>query len=184
MNSDSKKVIVICGMKGAGKSFFASKLQERGIICFDTDRQILLDNPYFQSVRELYQRIGEKLFRQAELQALQSVFESIESSDEKHFCIAAGGGLAANPDGMELISSMKQKLPIRTAYLRQDKQILYQRATEKGLPAYLNHSDSQSQFFSITQERDLTYLNFCDFVIELKECRSSEETEDLLFSFF
>lgn len=189
MNSESveepKKTLILCGMKGAGKSFYAGRLAAHGIKCFDSDRAILLSSP-FPSIRELYLASGEQKFRQLECAALRSIFSDIAKSPFKRFCIATGGGLADNAAALNLINRKRssKRLAITAVCLAPDEQTLWQRASSIGLPGYLHGTDSKEQFLAIAKKRKNAYLNFCDFVIQLPDYGSEEETVERLLRLF
>jgi len=103
-----KRHVVLIGLPGAGKSA-AGRLAARALGCpfCDLDDRIVADTG--MTIAELFERLGEPAFRDAERSALDHALA------EPPQLIAAGGGWAAQPGNLE-----RSRDRAVTVYLRCD----------------------------------------------------------------
>lgn len=74
----SPRVVFLCGLKNCGKTTIAKEVSSlSNCIWFDSDEEILTNNPQYETCRALYKERGEKIFREEELKAVISIIEKI-----------------------------------------------------------------------------------------------------------
>lgn len=180
------KGLVLCGMKGCGKTFYLEKLKQRNIDGFDTDEFLLEGCPGCSSIREVYQTLGRKKFRQEESDAIQHIFNLVEGHGFDRYAIATGGGLAENPAALSVIENSRRKksFTFTTVFLDVPAEVLLERVRSKGVPAFIDPAHFEEQFLTLTNVRRKLYSNFCDFMIEWESCGESDKVTDQLLSLF
>lgn len=90
--------IVLCGFMGCGKSSVGFRLARlTGYRFVDMDREI--EQHMGMSVKEIFERYGEKEFRMAETRVAKAL------SQKNKLVIATGGGTVMNPENVEAIHS-------------------------------------------------------------------------------
>ena len=98
-----KRNIILIGTMGSGKSHLGRNLAEaKGWQFVDTDR--LLERRYNLPIAEIYEKLGEKMFRSAEREILKKVCMY-------HECIISVGGMYGRYDiysGMRILSVFGQ----------------------------------------------------------------------------
>ena len=84
-----KKNLVLIGMMGVGKSTLGKKVAEKlGLRFLDTDK--LIENKHLTKIREIFEKKGEKFFRNEE----ESI--ALQCLENKNSVIALGGGAFIN----------------------------------------------------------------------------------------
>ncbi|MDY4888664.1 MAG: shikimate kinase [Sphaerochaetaceae bacterium] len=178
MTSDDRHTIVLCGMKGSGKTHFGRILQQRGLSFIDSDEAMLAASNEALGIGHLYRTLKAPGFRELEYETLKRIISKAEAESETRFCISTGGGLADNIPAMNLIA----KFSSRKIYLKQKSDILFQRACANGIPAYLSQINPERQFLVIAEQRNKVYSSFCDYVIQLYDYRNDEDIVSKLTS--
>ena len=152
--------IVITGPKGAGKSTTGSALAERiGLEATETDA--VLESLYEaehgvkKTCREIYLEHGNGVFRDFERRAV----EAVSASDWK--IVIIGGGAFMDPASRRLLRDNALIL-----YLVADTETLWARATENGLPPWLDVPDGQEKFAEEVAFRDEVMRPFADAIID------------------
>lgn len=140
--------IVLCGFKNCGKTtlgqYFAKKYHYQFV---DTDD--LLTNQHGCTVKELYQKLGEKGFRSAEEQAIADLEINQPS------IIATGGGAVLSQSNVKKLKSLGQII-----YLDVEYDLLVSRYTGDRCPEFFQHG--VDDFDSYYNERHGAYLNIAD----------------------
>lgn len=93
----SPRHVVLVGLMGSGKSSVGRRLAERtGRRFVDTDRAI--EDAHHQTVREMFDSVGEQEFRRRESVVLRHALDSPTSS-----VVAAGGGVVLSSENRNLL---------------------------------------------------------------------------------
>ena len=90
-------IIFLIGFMGSGKSTTGKKLARLlGFTFFDTDRDIT--EKMGMSVNEIFDRLGEEIFRENETRVLKELIS------RDNLVVSTGGGLPCHGDNMEIIN--------------------------------------------------------------------------------
>lgn len=136
----SPTVIFLCGLKNCGKTTIAKEVSSiSNCIWFDSDEEILTNNPQYETCRALYKERGEKIFREEELKAVISIIEKIEKpnklqSKNPAFLVSLGGGACDTKDILKLANEHG-----KLVYLYETEHVLFDRMSKLGMPAYLEN---------------------------------------------
>lgn len=163
--------IVITGPKGAGKTSVGELLAERLEVEFvDTDD--LIERLYLsrtgeeKSFREIYRDRGREYFRDLEKEAIRELAS-------KQWCVISTGGSALmNPESRRMLRPRAVWV-----YLDVTPDVLWERVSRDGIPAFLDDSDEPEEQFArrISRTRDVL-LPHCDAVVECEEETLAEVT--------
>lgn len=166
--------IVVFGPKGAGKSSVGSALATRlGLPVLDTDALIekldaTRNNGTARSCRDIFRSDGEEAFRALEREA------AAEAAKHDWSITITGGGLMMDPDSRRALRDDAILL-----YLFTNPDTLWERATEGGLPPWLEGDDGPAKFAAQNAHRDEVLRPFADIVFDTAE-NTPEEQADLL----
>lgn len=186
INTPSQKVVFLCGLKNCGKTSFAKELALYShVIWFDSDEEILKNNPQYESCRALYEARGEKTFREEEQKAVVSIIEKIEKiesqetqkDNKKAFIVSLGGGACDANDVLKLAKECG-----KLVYLYETEHVLFERMANLGLPAYLQEEQdtARKNFHKIYVRRNEIYSCFSNYVIQLPECTKDDVINKIL----
>jgi shikimate kinase len=90
--------IFLVGFMGCGKSTIGRMLaREQRCSYIDMDRQLVARHNL--SINEMFSKYGESFFRKSE----QEFLTEIVDRDEPMIVVATGGGVACNPDNMDMM---------------------------------------------------------------------------------
>ncbi len=142
----SPTVIFLCGLKNCGKTTIAKKVSSlSNCIWFDSDEEILTNNPQYETCRALYKERGEKIFREEELKAVISIIEKIEEIEKQNkqksknpaFLVSLGGGVCDTKEILKLANEHG-----KLVYLYETEHVLFDRMSKLGMPAYLENLEN------------------------------------------
>jgi shikimate kinase len=112
-------IIFLIGFMGSGKSTTGKKLAMRlGYAYLDTDSQIV--SKFGMSVNEIFDRLGEEKFRDAEFRLLNELIR------RKNIVVSTGGGFPCLGENMEIINRYGFSI-----YLKVSPSDLYQRLSTR-----------------------------------------------------
>jgi shikimate kinase len=155
--------LILCGFKGAGKSYFGKLLAERlGVPFIDTDR-LIEARTSGMSCREIAHAFGEEIFRRIESEV---IFELAHVRDS---VIALGGGSLLDKGNAEFL---KELGPI--IYLEVSREKLENRVLERGIPSFFDPADLEGSFQKMIETREPHFKEFSCMQIHL-DGRSDEE---------
>ncbi len=139
--------IFLIGMPGSGKSTIARYLAKQLDYQFvDLDQNIEKDALMF--IEEIFDKHGEKTFRELETSALKRVAKT------DCMVVACGGGIVINKDNKALMNGL-------TVYLDTDLEVIKKRLeTDYQRPLLLKKTLEQ-----LFDERYLKYQDFADVVV-------------------
>ena len=152
--------IVIMGPKGAGKSTLGAKLGKLlGLACVDTDA--LLEELHAErtgarlSCREIFQGLGEGAFRALERDAAK------KASERDYTIIITGGGLMMDPESRRLLRGGNILV-----WLHGEQNVLWERATRRGVPPWLEGEGGEKKFAEQTAHREEVLQPYADIVLD------------------
>ncbi len=140
-----RQTIVLVGMMGAGKTTVGRRLAPRiGLPFFDADSEI--EAAAGMSVSELFQRHGEKSFRDGEARVITRLL------DGPPHVLATGGGALTQEETRERIA--KDAISV---WLKADTQTLTRRATRRGVRPLLKEGDPAETLTRLMEQREAFY---------------------------
>ncbi len=165
--------IVIFGPKGAGKSSVGAALAEGlGLPVADTDRLIesidAAKHGSERSCREIFRNDGEAAFRALEREA------ALQAAAKDWNLVITGGGLMMDPEARRALRDGALMI-----YLHTEAETLWKRATEAGLPPWLEGEDGRAKFDAQTAHRDEVLRPFADIVFDTTEGTPEEQAAQL-----
>lgn len=138
--------IFLIGMPGSGKTTIANQLAKKiGYTYVDLDGMIEKDAHMF--IEEIFERYGEKKFRQLETDAIMKL-------PEGNLVVACGGGVVTVKENKELMDGIKFYLDTEIEVIKKRLETDYQRPLLK--------KTTLEQLFD---ERYFKYQDFADAVI-------------------
>ena len=152
--------IVLIGQKGSGKSTVGAALaKELGLPVVETDTLLedihAAEHKRRLTCREIYQKGGEKVFRQFEKKAADAA-----ASKDWHL-IVTGGGAFLNADSRRVLR--REALVL---LLTATPEVLWNRATERGVPPMFEGPEGRAKFDEQTRLREEIYTPFADVVLD------------------
>lgn len=158
------KKIILIGMKGCGKTTIGKLLAKKLNIDFiDSDLEIenlhKLKNNENLSFREIYKKYGEVYFNCLDRECLLSIYEK---SKNKNFVLACAGRTPLKKSNQEILVKMGEII-----YIKPDMQVLYERITKNGIPAFFPYQDNpRKSFEELIKQREPVYKKIADITIE------------------
>ena len=158
------KHIALIGFPNSGKSYLGEKLANRFAYPFiDTDEEMLRCHGG-NSVREVYQTIGETLFRREEERILREILRGPTS------IVATGGGAVLHPYNRVYLSAFS-----KIFYLCPPLGWFESQMDKHGLPLSFSSNDIEA----VLEERDPLYRGLADMVVTEEEWQESKILWDL-----
>lgn len=163
--------IVIFGPKGAGKTSLGNAISRlSGLSTYDTDD--IIETLYASkhgtnlSCREMVKNHGEPYFRSLEVEAAH------EAAQLDWCVVTTGGGLMMHPDSRRLLRNNAILV-----YIYAEPDVLWVRATARGIPPWLEGEDGPGKFLEQTSMREEVLLPYADILLD-----TTEDSPDLLAS--
>jgi shikimate kinase len=139
------KTIVLVGLMGAGKTAIGRMAaQELGVEFLDSDDEIVLAAN--MSIAEIFERDGERFFRQKESQIIERLL------DGPPCVLSTGGGAYMEAKNRALISEKGVAL-----WLRADLDLLWERVRHKDTRPLLHVPDPKAKLAELLAERTPYY---------------------------
>lgn len=155
-SADQSRTVALLGVKHSGKTSVGRILSLRtGIPFVDLDDELVKHSEY-SSAREIYTTIGRAGFHALEYRVLQGLSPSVNG-----LILATGGGIADNPDALELLSPQYIRI-----YLAEHVDVLYDRIIRGGLPPFLSPEQPELDFRQLFTRRDRIYRSASDIIID------------------
>ena len=150
-----KKMVVLVGLMGAGKSSIGNKLSDFLKVGFiDADNEI--EKAAGMTIVEIFEKFGEKYFRAGEKKVVSRLML------QKPQVLSSGGGAFISDDLRELIK--KHGFSI---WLKADYETLWPRVSGKKNRPLLNQVEPEKALKSLIKERNPIYSE-ADITIESK----------------
>lgn len=152
--------IILIGFASCGKSTVGrilANLLQRPFVDLDKEIEKLYESRYEKkrSCREIFARDGERQFAVLESEALTQL------TPHQPMVLATGGGAPVREKNDQLLSAMGAII-----YLEADPEIILQRMSRKGLPAFLRDDPSVEGIRKVIQQREQVYTRIADVQIE------------------
>jgi shikimate kinase len=154
--------IVLIGMMGAGKSSVGRSLHRRtGMAFLETD-EIVASN-LGMSIPQIFSTHGEKRFRQAETEALQTI------SKTKRAVIVTGGGIVLRKENVEILKRLGL-----IVWLDGDEEALFARAARTTDRPLLHTKNPRKPFSEIFHARKPLYAQIADIRLDTSQLTAEE----------
>ncbi|MES2677522.1 MAG: 3-dehydroquinate synthase [Pseudomonadota bacterium] len=141
-----KKIIVLTGMMGAGKTTIGSKLADKlGFYFIDSDQEI--EDAAGQSIADIFKNKGEKYFRQIEKDTVKGILNR-----DEQVVLSLGGGAFMDSEVRDLI---KQRAV--SVWLYADLETLLYRIAAKNTRPLLHNVDKRAALSDLIIKRYPTY---------------------------
>lgn len=148
--------LVFCGPKGSGKSSVADAYADRtGLPLIETDRLIEELHAQGMTCREIMRSAGETAFRELERQAAKRA-----ATHDWHI-IVTGGGTMMDPGSRRILRDANLLV-----YLTAHEDVLWTRATQDGVPPWLEGDDGQRRFAEQNAHRSEVLAPFADVTLD------------------
>ncbi len=152
--------IVLIGQKGSGKSTVGAALaKELGLPVLETDALLedihAVEHKRRLTCREIMKKGGEKVFREFERKAVAAA-----AAKDWHLIVTGGGAFLNSDTRREL---RREALIV---LLTASPDLLWTRATEKGVPPMFEGPEGREKFDEQTRLREEIYRPFADVVVD------------------
>lgn len=162
------KSIVLVGMMGAGKSSVGRLLQQRtGLARFDTDEMVAAK--LGASIPEIFARLGEGGFRDAETEALRSAMEKDPA------IVVTGGGIVLRAENVDLLRQMGT-----VVWLEAKEDTLFERASRRGTRPLLQTENPRAAFSEMLKTRGSFYERAADLRVDTTKLTHDEVAHMIL----
>jgi shikimate kinase len=158
-------------MMGAGKSSVGRCLCERTTLpLFDTDKMVA--SKFGMPISEIFSKHGENKFREAEMEALQSLAAS------EPVVIVTGGGIVMREENFDLLKRLGT-----VVWLDADQETLLKRASRTGNRPLLQHKNPKKAFTQMLRARLPLYTKVADIRIDTSVLTDEEVALAILSKF-
>jgi shikimate kinase len=163
--------IVLIGFMGSGKTSVAKLLSNKlNLNLYETDSEIL-KRTGFQSIKELFESLGEKKFRELESEIAK------ELHNANNLVISPGGGMIINKDNCNHLRNLATTVYLKTSFEVLKKRVLDQ--TNNNLETRPLFYDEASAF-RLFQKRLSAYENSCDCYVDTDTLTAEEVTNQIV----
>lgn len=160
--------LVVVGMPGSGKSRIGRMLaQVLGLPLRDTDQEI--ESAAGCSVAEIFERFGEKAFRDSEIRVMQRIL-----SDSAPCVVATGGGTLMNEGVADLVRDNAFSL-----WLRAEPDLILSRTVQQGGRPLLAGSDPEKILRDLMERRYPVYAK-ADLTVEVRDVPAEQTLYEVL----
>jgi shikimate kinase len=160
--------IVLIGMMGAGKSSVGRSLHRRtGMAFLETD-EIVASN-FGMSITQIFSTHGEKKFRKAETEALQTI------SRTKRAVIVTGGGIVLRKENVEILKGLGL-----IVWLDGGEEALFARASRTTARPLLQTKNPREAFSQIFYVRKSLYAQIADIRLDTSQLTAEEVAAAIL----
>jgi shikimate kinase len=155
-------------MMGAGKSSIGRSLHRRtGMAFLETD-QIVASN-FGMSIPQIFFTHGEKKFRKAETEALQTI------SSTKRAVVVTGGGIVLRKENIEILKRLGLIM-----WLDGDEEALFARVSRTTDRPLLQTKDPREAFSQIFHARKPLYAQIADIRLDTSQLTAEEVATAIL----
>lgn len=147
--------VIMIGFMGCGKSSVGRKLAGLlAVPCLDTDA--LIEEQEKMTIREIFTRMGQAYFRDAETRAVRSL-----TGREGRYVLSVGGGLPLRAENREILRKLGT-----VVYLKASVQTLAERlARDTTRPLLQGEEPLEEKITRILSEREALYEEACSHVV-------------------
>jgi shikimate kinase len=167
--------IILIGFKGSGKSLIGRALAEKLKMEYsDTDAVIEGLHDIFEgqklTCREIHKKYGAEYFRKLEAEAVK------EALNAEYSVVSFGGGALATMEASGLDAS-----GALFVYLLVDKEELYRRIMQDGVPAIFDGDNPRGSFDRLYAERTPVYERYAGMTVDNTN-RTADEVVDSIIA--
>ena len=146
-DSDSRPVIALLGLRGAGKTTIGRRLARRRRVPFvELDKRV--EQAAELSLAELFTLHGEDYYRRLEREVLEDVLK-----EGRAMVLATGGGLVASPETFSLL-----RRSAKTIWLKARPEDHWERVVEQGdRRPMANHPQAMADLRALLAARESLY---------------------------
>ncbi|OQA63486.1 MAG: Shikimate kinase 1 [Spirochaetes bacterium ADurb.Bin269] len=176
-----RKHLILLGMKHSGKSTVGRELaSQTGRLFFDTDDEIRALTG--KTARHIWDEGGQTLFAQKETEACAHILEaySNDARTENGLVIATGGGIADNPEALQLLGSRGTLIYLDVSFSTLFSRILHSAERDGRLPGFLQGGDPKELFTKLSARRSQIYVTIADIRISAEGKTPSEISHTIM----
>ncbi len=160
--------VVVVGMPGSGKSRIGRMLaQALGFPLRDTDQEI--ESAAGCSVAEIFERFGEKAFRDSEIRVMRRIL-----SDSAPCIVATGGGTLMNEGVADLVRERAFSL-----WLRAEPELILSRTAQQGGRPLLAGDNPEKILRDLMERRYPVYAG-ADLAIDVRDVPAEQTLYEVL----
>jgi len=154
MVGEDRKVLILVGISGAGKSEAGRSLaDEMGVEFVELDD--LVERNMGETIPEVFRRLGESAFRDEESRVLVGLMASGSC------VIATGGGVVERLDNREILRSLGM-----VVWLRVDPDVAIERFEPGTRPLLAGVQDPLAVLRDMAKRRNPLYEEICDYQVD------------------
>jgi shikimate kinase len=155
-------------MMGAGKSSVGRALERRtGLARLDTDEVVAAQ--FGISIAEIFEKHGEKEFRDAETAVLRRLVP------DRARVITTGGGIILRPENVDLLRRQGT-----IVWLNGDEAVLFERASRRNTRPLLQNENPRAAFSELFRERSSVYQTAADFEVNTSNSDHDQVADAIL----
>lgn len=159
--------IVLIGFMGAGKSSTGKALaRQTGLACLDTDE--IVSTKFGLSVTEIFTRLGEEEFRNAETEALRQLAGTVSA------IIVTGGGIVLRPENVKMLRELGTVVSLEA-----DVETLFSRISKRATRPLLRTENPRATVVELLRVRDPLYRAAADVRVDTS-CLTHDEAADAI----
>lgn len=160
-------MLILCGLPCAGKTTIGKKCAQALSLPFiDTDHLIQTEE---ESVSEIWNRVGEKRFREMEAEVIASLVPNSA-------ILATGGGTLVYETSRKKLAALGRLL-----YLKTSIPTLFQRIQQRGFPRFIDKEKPYLHLQQLAKER--SYETYCDKILDTDSLTLKEIVEAVCFHY-
>jgi len=160
--------IVLIGFMGAGKSSTGKALARKtGLPYLDTDE--IVSARFGLSVTEIFTRLGEEEFRNAETGALRQLAGTVSG------IIVTGGGIVLRPENIEMLRKLGTVVSLEA-----DAETLFDRISKRATRPLLLTENPRATLVELLRVRDPLYRAAADARVDTSRLTHDEVADAIL----
>lgn len=160
--------IVLIGFMGAGKSSTGKALARKtGLACLDTDE--IVSARFGLSVTEIFTRLGEEEFRNAETEALRQLANTVSA------IIVTGGGIVLRPGNVRMLRQLGTVVSLEA-----DAETLFGRISKRATRPLLRTENPRATLLELLRVRDPLYRAAADLRVDTSSLTHDEVAKAIL----
>jgi shikimate kinase len=160
--------IVLIGFMGAGKSSTGKALARKtGLACLDTDE--IVSARFGLSVTEIFTRLGEEEFRNAETEALRQLAGTVSA------IIVTGGGIVLRPENVRMLRDLGTVVSLEA-----DEETLFGRISKRATRPLLRTENPRATMVELLRVRDPLYHAAADVRVDTSRLTHDEAADAIL----
>ncbi|MDO4632740.1 MAG: shikimate kinase [Eubacteriales bacterium] len=140
------KHVILIGFMGAGKTSIGKKLARRQD-CRFVDTDLLIEKEQGCRISEIFEKHGEKYFRDLETETLKKLL-----SEQEPMVIAVGGGLPVREENRRLMAKLGMAV-----YMKASAETLYRRLQGDQKRPLLQGGDLKERILTLMDAREEIY---------------------------